>query len=331
MIETQPNRVIYGKTLVELGERNPAVVVLEADISKSTNTFHFARRFPERFFNMGTAEQNLVCFAAGLATTGKLPFVSTFAVFASLRAGEQIRSSVAYPKLNVKIVATNAGVEICGDGPTHQACEDLAVMRAMPNLVVLSPSDPVTTSKATEAIAAYVGPVYMRLGRQDARALHAEDVPFEIGRMLPLREGSDITLIATGNMVEQALLAAEALALTGVQARVLDCHTIKPIDREAIRAAARETAGIVTAEDHSVCGGLGSAVCEVVAETHPCPVRRVGLQDRFASSGRDYRALLAHYGLDYHAILRQAQTLLGLSEVLDSPLSASERGGGGVR
>jgi len=310
MIEAQPNRVMYGKTLVELGERNPRMVVLEADISKSTNTFHFAKRFPERFFNMGTAEQNLVCFAAGLATTGKLPFVSTFAMFASLRASEQIRSSVAYPKLNVKIVATNAGVEICGDGPTHQACEDFAVMRAMPNLIVLSTSDPVTTKRATEAIAALDGPVYMRLGRQDATVLHSEDVDFQIGRMLKLRDGDDITLIATGNMVEQALLAAETLARAGVTARVLDCHTIKPIDRATIQEAARETAGIVTAEDHNIYGGLGSAVCEVVAETFPCPVYRVGLQDRFASSGRDYRALLAHFHLDSHEIVRRAEALL---------------------
>jgi len=310
MIETQPNRVIYGKTLVELGERDPNMVVLEADISKSTNTFHFAKRFPKRFFNMGTSEQNLVSFAAGLATTGKLPFVSTFAVFASLRASEQIRSSVAYPKLNVKIVATNAGVEICGDGPTHQACEDIAVMRAMPNLIVLSTSDPVTTKKATEAIAALQGPVYMRLGRQDAVVLHPEDLDFQIGKMLSLRRGDDITLIATGNMVEQALLAAETLALAGVEARVLDCHTVKPIDRDAIQAAAQETAGIVTAEDHNVYGGLGSAVCEVVSETFPCPVYRVGLRDRFASSGRDYRALLAHFNLDSHEIVRQAEALL---------------------
>jgi transketolase len=309
MIETQPNRVIYGKTIAELGELNPNIVVLDADISKSTNTFHFARRFPERFFNMGTAEQNLISCAAGLATTGKIPFASTFAVFASLRASEQVRSSVCYPKLNVKIVATNAGIEICGDGPTHQACEDLAVMRVMPNLLVLSPSDPVTTRKATEAIAAYVGPVYMRLGRQDATVLHPENVPFQLGKMLRLRDGRDVTLIATGNMVEQALLAANTLAGRGIQARVLDCHTIKPIDVEAILDAARETKGIVTAEDHSVIGGLGSAVCEVVAGEVPTRVLRVGLEDRFASSGRDYTTLLAHYHLDYHAIVRKVECL----------------------
>jgi transketolase len=313
-MEAQPNRVVYGKTLAELGAANPNIVVLDADISKSTNTFHFANRFPERFFNMGSAEQNLISFAAGLATTGKIPFASTFVVFASLRASEQIRSSVAYPKLNVKVVATNAGVEICGDGPTHQACEDLAVMRAIPNLLVLSPSDPVTTRKATLAIAEHVGPVYMRLGRQEASVLHAEDVPFALGKMIRLRDGDDLTIIATGNMVAQALLAAEALAARGIRARVLDCHTIKPIDAEAITQAARETAGIVTAEDHNVIGGLGSAVAEVAAETQPTRVYRVGVKDRFCSSGRDYKALLAHYHLDYHEIVRRAESLLGTTK-----------------
>jgi transketolase len=201
-------------------------------------------------------------------------------------------------------------VEICGDGPTHQACEDLAVMRAIPNLMVLSPSDPVTTKLATEAIAAHVGPVYMRLGRQDAAVLHKEDVKFEIGKMIRLREGRDVTLIATGHMVEQAMLAANELARTGIECRVLDCHTIKPIDREEIILAARETRGIVTAEDHNIIGGLGSAVCEVVSESHPTRVLRVGLQDRFASSGRDYRKLMAHFHLDRAEIVRRAKELI---------------------
>lgn len=196
MIQAQSNRVMDGKMIAELGASDDRIVVLDADISKSTNTFHFAKVFPHRFFNMGTAEQNLISFAAGLATTGKIPFASTFAVFASLRAGEQVRSSVCYPRLNVKIVATNAGVEICGDGPTHQACEDLAVMRAMPNLIVLSPSDPITTRLATEAIAAYNGPVYMRLGRQDAKVLHNENVEFALGKTIRLREDGDLSIIA---------------------------------------------------------------------------------------------------------------------------------------
>ena len=310
MTEAQPNRAMYGRTLVELGERNPRVIVFEADIAKSTNTFQFHDRFPERFFQAGAAELNMVCMAAGAATTGLIPFASTFCVFASMRACEGVRTSIAYPRLNVKIVATNAGVEIAGDGVTHQAIEDLAIMRAIPNLVVLSPSDPVTTRLATLAIAEYDGPVYMRLGRQVNPVIHAEDVPFTIGRMIRLREGRDITIIATGNMVTTALAAAAALEAQRIQARVLDCHTVKPIDEPAILAAAAETAGIVTAEDHNIVGGLGSAVCEVLAERRPAVVRRVGLADKFASSGRDYRKLLAHYGLDSNAIVAAAGEVL---------------------
>ncbi len=312
MMEAEANRIVYGKTIAELGDSDRRIVVLDADVSKSTNTFHFARRHPDRFFNMGSAEQNLISFAAGLATTGKIPFASTFCIFASVRAAEQVRSSVAYPRLNVKIVASNAGVEICGDGPTHQACEDLAIMRVIPNLVVLSPSDPITTRLATQTIASYKGPVYMRLGRQTASVLHRPDVAFEIGRMIRLREGADLAVIATGHMVEQALLAADTLAARGLRIRVLDCHTIKPIDVAEIVSAARETSGIVTVEDHSNVGGLGASVCEVVAEHCPTRVLRVGLQDRFASSGRDYRQLLAHYGLDSQAIVHRCEELLRL-------------------
>lgn len=315
MIAQQPNRVMYGKMLVELGEKDPRVIVFEADIAKSTNTYRFGDRFPDRFFNMGAAELNMICTAAGAATTGLIPFASTFVVFASMRACEGLRTSVCYPKLNVKIVATNAGVEIAGDGPTHQGIEDLAITRAMPNLVVLSPSDPVTTRLATLAIAEYVGPVYMRLGRQVAPVIHSESVDFQIGKMIRVREGRDLAIIATGNMVHQAMVAAESLAQEGIQARVLDCHTIKPIDVEEIRRAATETAGIVTAEDHNVIGGLGAAVCEVVADHSPTIVKRVGLRDRFASSGRDYKKLLAHYGLDATAIGARAREVLAASRL----------------
>ena len=310
MIEAQPNRVMYGKILVQLGETNPRVIVFDADIAKSTNTYRFGERFPERFFNMGVAELNMVCMAAGASTTGLIPFVSTFCIFASMRACEGVRTSICYPKLNVKIVATNAGVEIAGDGVTHQAVEDLAIMRSMADLTVLSPSDPVTTRKATLAIAEYVGPVYMRLGRQVAKVIHSESAPFQIGKMIRLRDGNDLTIIATGNMVEQALLAAENLAKDGIQARVLDCHTIKPIDIEEIRLAAEQTGGIVTVEDHNIIGGLGGAVCEVVADTCPTIVKRVGLRDRFASSGRDYKKLLSHYGLDAGQIAAMAREVL---------------------
>jgi transketolase len=305
VIGAQANRVMYGKTLVELGERNSLLIVFEADIAKSTNTMQFAERFPERFFQVGVAEQNMMGIAAGAAATGLLPFVSTFAMFASMRACEQVRTSIAYPSLNVKIVATNAGVEIAGDGVTHQATEDLAVTRAIPNLVVVSPSDPVTTRLATMAIAAYEGPVYMRVGRQTSNVVHAEEVDFTLGRMIRLREGSDATIVATGNMVEQSMLAADELARRGIDVRVIDCHTIKPIDRAELVCAARETGGIVTAEDHNVVGGLGGAVCEVLAEEHPTVVLRVGLQDRFASSGRDYRKLLAHYHIDCATIIEK--------------------------
>lgn len=311
MIEAQPNRVMYGKTLAELGEIYKNIVVLDADISKSTNTFHFQKKFPGRFFNVGVAEQNLVGIAAGLATTGYMPFVSTFAVFLSMRAVEQIRTSVAYPELNVKIVASNAGVEIAGDGVTHQAIEDMAIMRAIPGMTVLSPSDPVTTRKAVFAIAQHKGPVYMRLARQVSNVLHSEDAEFRIGKMIRLREGNDITIIATGNMVEQALIAADALKETGIDARVLDCHTIKPIDREEIILAAKETRGIVTAEDHNILGGFGGAVCEVTADEYPTVVKRVGLNDIFASSGRDYRKLLSYYNLDARAIINKAKEITG--------------------
>jgi len=308
-MEAQPLRVVYGKTLVELGERNPRVVVFEADVAKSTNTYRFKQRFPERFFQAGVAELNMVCMAAGAAATGLIPFASTFAVFASMRACEGIRTSICYPKLNVKIVAANAGVENHGDGVTHQGIEDMAIMRALPNMTVVSPSDPVTTRLATLALAEHEGPCYMRVGRCDRRVLYPENVEFRLGRMIPLRQGNDVAIIATGNMVEPALEAAAALAREGVRARVLDCHTIKPLDVEAVLRAARETRGIVTAEDHSVIGGLGSAVAEVVAENHPTLVRRVGLADVFARSARGPAVLLTRYGLDAHAIVAQVRRL----------------------
>ena len=309
MIEAQSNRVIYGRTLVELGRRDPRIVVLDADVPKSTNTCQFRDAFPDRFFNCGVAEQNMMCIAAGLAASGKIAFASTFAVFASMRACEQIRTSIAYPRLNVKVVATNAGLDNAGDGVTHQGIEDLAIMRSIPGLTVLSPSDPVTTRQAVLALAEREGPAYMRLGRNPSPVVHTADVDFQVGKMIPLRKGDDLTIVATGNMVHAALAAAESLAALGIQARVLDCHTIKPIDQESILAAAEETRGIVTAEDHSIVGGLGSAVCELLAEVHPTLVRRVGLQDCFGSSGRDYRKLLAAFHLDAATIQAQAEIL----------------------
>jgi transketolase len=311
MTEAVPNRVIYGRTLVELGQGNPRIVVLDADVPKSTNTSQFREAFPDRFFNCGVAEQNMICIAAGFAASGKIAFASTFAVFASMRACEQVRTSVAYPRLNVKIVATNAGLDNAGDGVTHQGIEDLAIMRSIPNLTVLSPSDPVTTRKAVLAIAQREGPAYMRLGRNPSPVLYEENVEFEIGKMIPLRNGDDLAIIATGNMVHQALIAADSLAGQGIQARVLDCHTIKPVDKAAILDAARTTRGIITAEDHNVVGGLGGAVCEVLSELCPARVKRVGLKDCFATSARDYRELLAHFQMDAAAIQAAAYELCG--------------------
>lgn len=310
MVSTQSNRTIYGKTLAELGARDARIVVLDADVPKSTNTYQFRDRFPERFFNVGVAEQNEMCIAAGLATAGKIPFVSTFATFASMRACDQIRQSIAYPHLNVKIVATNAGIENNGDGATHQAIEDMAILRAFPNMTVLCPSDPVTTRLAVIRAYEYDGPVYMRLGRYENPVLHAQSTRFEIGRAITLCDGNDVAIVACGRMVEEALKAVQELSAQGIMARVLDCHTIKPIDREAILKAARETKGIVTAEDHSIIGGLGGAVCEVLAEEHPAIVKRVGVRDTFAGSGRDWRALMSHYHVDAAQIVTKVKEII---------------------
>ena len=307
MREAVPNREVYGRTLVEIGEANPRVVAFEADIAKSTNSYRFGERFPDRFYNCGAAELNMVCMAAGAAAAGLVPFASTFVVFASMRACEGIRQSICYARRNVKLVATNAGVEICGDGPSHQGIEDLSIMRAMPNLTVLSPADNESTRQAIWAVHRLDGPAYVRLGRQRAEHVHGHRFKFRIGQMARVREGRDIALIATGHMVAKALEAARALSAQGVEARVLDCHTIKPLDRQSVVRAAEETGALVTAEDHSVIGGLGGAVAEVLAEEGLNAVlRRVGVADLFASSGRDPRKLLAHFGLDAAAIQARA-------------------------
>lgn len=290
------NREAYGKALVLLGEKNPDVVVLDADLGKSTNTYRFGQRFPERYFNMGVAEANMMGFAAGLAAGGKIPYASTFCIFASLRAGEQVRNSIAYPRLNVKIVATNAGIEIGRDGVTHQSVEDIAVMRAIPNMTVVAPSDPVMTAKVVDLLADFEGPVYVRLGRQPAPTLYPADLQLELGKTITVGEGNDVTLIAIGNLVCRALDAAKILADEGVTARVLDMHTVKPIDVAAIVKAAEETGCVVTAEDHNVLGGLGGAVAEVLGSEMPVPLIRIGVQDTFAESG-DPDELLEFYGL----------------------------------
>jgi len=296
-IGPQTNRSVYGKTIFEMAEADDRIVVLDADISKSTTTTAFHKKYPHRALNVGVAEQNLVGMAAGLACVGLKPYASTFATFITMRACEQIRTAVAYPHLDVKLIGVNSGVEIAGDGATHQAIEDMAIMRSIPGMTVLCPSDPVSTRLATLALPGIDGPVYMRLGRQVSNVIHDENVSFLLGKMIRLREGNDVTIIACGSMVEQALIAAGMLEQDGIGARVLDCHTIKPIDVEEIVLAAEQTAGIITAEDHNIIGGLGGAVSEVTAEHAPAIVKRVGLQDIFARSGRDYKKLLEMYGI----------------------------------
>ncbi|MEW5898069.1 MAG: transketolase family protein [Bacillota bacterium] len=289
-------REAYGEALVELGRENPDVVVLDADLSKSTKTINFKKHFPERFFNMGIAEQNMLGTAAGLAAAGKIPFCSTFAVFAPGRSFDQLRNSIAYPKLNVKIGASHAGITVGEDGATHQSVEDIALVRAVPNMTVFVPADAVETKKVVMAAAEIKGPVYIRLGRAAVPVLHGEDFVFEPGKAVIMREGGDAAIIATGVMVAEALAAAEELSREGISVRVLNIHTIKPLDTEAIISAAKETGAIVTAEEHSVIGGLGSAVAETVCEHYPVPVYRVGIPDVFGESGKPGE-LMEKYGL----------------------------------
>ena len=302
-------RDAYGQTLLELGHENPDVVVLDADLSGSTKTGIFAKQFPERFFNMGIAESNMVGVAAGLAAGGKVPFASTFAVFAAGRAFEQIRQALAYPSLSVNIVATHGGITVGEDGGSHQAIEDLAIMRALPNMTVLCPADGPETSAAIRAAAAHDGPVYVRLGRAKVPVVFDQGCTFEIGKGALLRPGTDVTFITTGLMTAQAIDAAEILQAENISARVIHIGCLKPLDVDLVLAAARETGAIVTAEEHSVIGGLGGAVCEALAEGHPAPVERVGLRDVFGQSGTG-DDLLAHYGLTPAHLVEAAERVL---------------------
>ncbi len=305
-------REAYGKALAKLGLENENIVVLDADLSKSTKTADFKKVAPERFINMGIAEGNMMSVAAGLASCGKIPFASTFAIFAAGRAFEQIRNSICYPKLNVKICATHAGLTVGEDGASHQAIEDLALMRSIPNMVVISPSDDVETEAAIKAITEYHGPCYVRLGRSGVETINNNpDYKFEIGKAVTLREGKDATIIATGIMVDAALEAYNMLAEEGIKVKVLNIHTIKPIDEDAIIAAAKETGLIVTAEEHSILGGLGSAVAEVVTSNYPVPVMRVGVKDTFGESGKP-EELLKAYGLTADEIVKALKKGLGL-------------------
>jgi transketolase len=289
-------REAYGRALASLGDANPNVVALDADLSASTKTVEFAKRHPERFIQMGIAEQDMIGTAAGLAASGKIAFASTFAVFASGRAFDQVRNAVCYSRLNVKICATHAGLTVGEDGASHQSVEDMALMRAIPNMTVIVPSDAVQTAWAVNAAAALDGPVYMRLGRAPVPAIYEEGRKFAIGKAETLRAGEDVAIVACGIMVSRAMAAAEALAEEGVSARVLDMPTIKPLDRDAVLCAAAETGAIVTAEEHSIIGGLGGAVCEAVCESCPAPVVRVGVRDQFGKSGKPDEVLAA-YGL----------------------------------
>lgn len=310
MAEKKCLREAYGKALQALGHEMAELVVLEGDLSESTNTWMFGNDFPERFFNMGISEQDMMGTAAGLATCGKVPFASTFAVFASMRACEQVRTSICYPDLNVKIVATHAGLSAGATGPTHQGIEDLAIMRSFPNMTVISPSDAHTVQAAVPVIARHKGPVYMRLPRAPLPVLYPEGSPFEIGPARLLRDGRDVTLVATGALVSRALEASAALDSLGVLARVLDVCTIKPIDREAIARAARETGRIVTLEDHNIIGGLGGAVAEVVTEVAPVPVLRLGIPDCFGWVG-NHDQLLDKAGLSISEVVRQIRGFCG--------------------
>lgn len=289
-------RDAYGKALAQLGAENKDIVVLDADLSKSTKTSDFAKEFPDRFFDMGVAEQNMLGTAAGLAAAGKIPFASSFAMFATGRAFEQIRNSIAYPKLNVKIAATHAGISVGEDGASHQAIEDIAIMRAVPNMTVIVPADGTETEQAIRAAVEMKGPVYIRLGRLGLPVLFDENYKFEIGKAVTVREGSDVTVIACGLMVGPALEAADQLAQENIKVRVVNMPTIKPIDREAIVQAAKETKAIVTAEEHNIIGGLGSAVAEVLTETVPVVQEMVGVKDTFGESGPPAE-LLEKYGL----------------------------------
>jgi transketolase len=301
-------REAYGQALAELGEEIKDIVVLDADLSKSTKTSVFAKKFPERFFNMGIAEQNLMGTAAGLATCGKIPFASTFAIFATGRAFEQVRNSICYPQLNVKIAATHAGITVGEDGATHQSIEDIALMRAIPHMTVINPADAEEAKQAVRAAALHKGPVYLRFGRHPVETIFDENYKFEIGKGVILKEGKDVAIIATGVMVGEALKAAKILVGEGINAMVVNISTIKPIDKEVILKAA-ECGAIVTAEEHNIIGGLGSAVVEVLAEEKPTPIKRIGIADEFGQSGNPDE-LLKIYHLTAEDIAKAAKELI---------------------
>ena len=302
-------RVSYGEALVKYGD-NENIVVLDADLSKSTKTDMFKKAYPERFINCGIAEADMMCVAAGLAACGKTAFASTFAMFAAGRAFEQVRNSIGYPHLNVKIGATHAGISVGEDGASHQCLEDIALIRSIPGMVIINPADDIEAQLAVKAAIDHDGPVYMRFGRLAVEDVNGEDYKFELGKGVQLRDGGDVSIIATGLMVQEALKAADMLKEEGIDARVINIHTIKPIDEEIITKAAKETGAIVTAEEHYIMGGLGSAVTEVVCANAPCPVKIIGT-DRYGKSGKP-NELFKEYGLTAENIAEKAKAAIAM-------------------
>ena len=314
MADKKATRESYGAALAELGEKYD-FLVLDADLAAATKTGVFKKKFPERFFDCGIAEGNMISVAAGIATTGKVVFASSFAMFAAGRAFEQVRNSIGYPHLNVKIGATHAGITVGEDGATHQCNEDLALMRTIPGMTIVNPSDANEAYAAVEAAINFYGPMYLRFGRFAVPNLTAEmpGYKFEIGKGVTMKEGSDVTIAATGYMVHVSLEAAELLAAEGISAEVLNIHTIKPLDTELLAASANKTGAVVTAEEHNIVGGLGGAVCEALAGTCPVPVLRVGVEDRYGKSGK-VPALLEEYGLTKENIVAKAKAAIALKK-----------------
>lgn len=303
-------RESYGNALIELGKEHDDIVVLDADLAGATKTGMFKKAFPDRFFDCGIAEANMMGIAAGLSTVGKVPFASSFAMFAAGRAFEQVRNSIGYPHLNVKICATHAGISVGEDGATHQCNEDIALMRTIPGMTVINPADDVEAKAAVKAAYEMNGPVYIRLGRLAVPVINdREDYTFEIGKGSVLREGKDVAIVATGLCVASALEAAEKLAADGIDAKVINIHTIKPLDEDLIVAAAKETGKVVTVEEHSVIGGLGSAVCDCLSEKCPTPVKKIGVNDVFGESGPAVK-LLEKYGLDGEGVYQSVKDYL---------------------
>lgn len=311
MADKIATREAYGKALAEFGAEYENLVVLDADLAVATKTGIFKKAFPERFFDCGIAENNMIGVAVGLSLTGKIPFASSFAMFAAGRSFEQVRNSVGYPHCNVKIGATHAGITVGEDGATHQCCEDIALMRTIPGMVILNPADAVEARLAVKAAIDYNGPVYLRFGRMAVPVIYGDDYKFEIGRGVKLADGSDVSLIATGIEVEQALLARELLAADGISASVVNIPTIKPLDEELVVAEAASCGAIVTCEEHTLIGGLGSAVTECLAEKRPTPVLRVGVNDVFGRSG-PAKELVSYFGLDAAAIAAKAKAAVAL-------------------